>query len=91
MYMYTETNTRVFIPAAVCMILYFVVFKYNIIARRLYIIVYEFVCDGGGGLKITFSNGFFENVNMHTAASLTSIPMQLYRRRITSSLWLKMS
>lgn len=51
MYMYTETDTRVFIPAAVCMILYFVVFKYNIIARRSYIIVYEFVCGEAGRVQ----------------------------------------
>jgi len=56
MYMYTETDTSVFVPAAVCMILHYGVFKYNIIAGISYslgVCVVE-----GEGLKISFLKGF---------------------------------
>lgn len=83
-YMYTETDTRVLVPAAVCMILYYFVFKYNIIAGILYSLG-VCVVEGERFKNYLFKRSF-EHVKMHTAAGLTSIPMQLYRRRITSSL-----
>jgi len=86
MYMYTEADTRVFVPAAVCMILnFFIVFKYNIIGRRLYVLWFMSLCVvKGEGYKNYLFKRFFERVNMHNGCK-----SHIYSDAVVSSSYYK--